>query len=70
MLRDITTRCTTTMHISSWSNIYMGHALINFKDTIYYNEDSFIVTVTSEITVNHLNRDLFIDSSFESLWSI
>ena len=40
----------------------MGHALINFKDTIYYNEDSLLVTVTSKITVNHLNRIFFIDS--------
>ena len=43
-----------TLHISSWVNIYMGHALINFKDTIYYIEDSFcyfLVTVTSKITM-------------------
>ena len=59
-----------TACISSWSNIYMGHALINFKDTIYYNEDSLLVTVTSKITVNHLNRIFFIDSRFESLWLI
>ena len=48
----------------SWSNIYMGHALINFKDTIYYNEDSLLVTVTSKITVNHLNRIFFYRFSF------